>query len=223
MRTNYQIKLLAGTLVFFSFIFLGAGTFSYFQGWLYVVIGLVMMLIGNTVLKIDRELNDERANAQEGAKAWDKKILLVSFFATLGMYVVAGLDSGRYHWSPVFPPLLIALGATLTAAGQLIFLIAQKQNKFFSSTVRVQTDRNHRVCDTGLYRVVRHPGYMGSFIQTLGFPLIFGSFWSIFPVLISMVLLIIRTDWEDKTLQSELDGYKAYCTKTKYRLIPMLW
>jgi len=139
------------------------------------------------------------------------------------MFVVAGLDSGRYHWSPDFHWSLYFAGGLATAIGQLLFLVAQKQNKFFSSTVRIQTDRNHSLCDTGLYKVVRHPAYLGSLIQTLGFPLLFGSLWSIIPVSISVVLLIIRTHLEDQTLINELTGYLEYTSKTRSRLIPNIW
>ena len=107
--------------------------------------------------------------------------------------------------------------------GQLFFLIAQKQNKFFSSTVRIQTDRGHTVCKTGLYKVVRHPAYLGNFIQTLGFPLIFGSLWSIIPAIISIILLLIRTNLEDKTLINELNGYREYTHETRFKIIPYIW
>lgn len=223
MKSGLFLKQLLGVLLFFSVIFLSAGSFFYWQGLVYVAIGLVMMVLNYTVFSLDSELMKERSRPGEGAKKWDKLILGLSFFATLSMYLVAGLDSGRYHWSPEFHPGLYGLGIALTIAGQILFLVAQKQNKFFSSTVRIQTDRGHTVCDTGLYRIVRHPGYLGSFIQTLGFPLIFGSFWSMIPVCVSIILLITRTAMEDKTLKHELAGYSEYVQKTKYRLIPYLW
>ena len=115
------------------------------------------------------------------------------------------------------------LGIILTALGQILFLIAQKQNKFFSSTVRIQKDRNHVVCETGLYKIVRHPAYLGSIIQSLGFPLLFGSFWSIIPICILIILFIIRTNLEDRTLKNELKGYLEYSEKTRYRIIPYVW
>jgi protein-S-isoprenylcysteine O-methyltransferase Ste14 len=115
------------------------------------------------------------------------------------------------------------MGIVLTITGQLLFLIAQKQNKFFSSTLRIQTDRGHAVCDTGLYNFVRHPAYLGSFIQAIGFPLFFGSLWSIIPIGISIILLITRTYLEDKTLKQELNGYSDYVQKTNYKLIPYVW
>lgn len=223
MKTSYIIKHFFGTFVFFSIIFISAGRIDYFQGLLYLAIGLTMAVLNYTVLRIDSELSAERSKPGDGTKTWDKVILGLSLLATVAMYCVAGLDSGRYHWSPQFHGSLIALGAVLTAAGQLLFLIAQKQNKFFSSTVRIQTERGHAVCDTGLYSVVRHPAYMGMFVQTLGFPLIFGSFWSIIPVSASIILLLVRTCLEDKTLKEELNGYLDYSGKTRYRIIPFVW
>ena len=223
MKINYIIKHFFGTFVFFSIIFFSAGKISYWQGLLYVAIGLTMAVLNYTVLRIDSELSTERSKPGDGTKSWDKAILGLSLLTTIAMYCVAGLDSGRYHWSPEFHWSLCTLGAILTATGQLLFLIAQKQNKFFSSTVRIQTERGHTVCDTGLYRIVRHPAYMGMFIQTVGFPLIFGSLWSIIPVSASVILLLTRTHLEDKTLKEELDGYLAYSEKTQYRIIPFVW
>ena len=138
----------------------------------------------------------------------------------IGMYIVAGFDSGRFHWSPEFHWSLYVLGIVLTITGQLLFLIAQKQNKFFSSTVRIQTDRGHSVCDTGLYKIVRHPACMGSVIQSVGFLLLFGSLCSIIPVSVSIIFLITRTHLEDKTLKQELKGYSEYTYQTKYKLVP---
>jgi protein-S-isoprenylcysteine O-methyltransferase Ste14 len=223
MKPNYLIKHFFGTFVFFSIIFFSAGRIDYFQGLLYVAIGLTMAVLNYTVLRIDRDLSAERSKPGDGTKSWDKAILGLSLLATIAMYCVAGLDSGRYNWSPEFHWSLCALGAFLTASGQLLFLLAQKQNKFFSSTVRIQTERGHAVCDTGLYSVVRHPAYMGMLIQTIGFPLIFGSLWSIIPVSASIVLLLVRTYLEDRTLKTELNGYALYCTITTYRLVPFVW
>ena len=104
-----------------------------------------------------------------------------------------------------------------------MFLVAQKQNAFFSSVVRIQSERGHKVCDVGLYTIVRHPAYLGMLIQTVGFPMFFGSLWSIIPVLLSIGIIFVRTYLEDKMLVQELDGYKEYTTKTRYRIIPQVW
>jgi protein-S-isoprenylcysteine O-methyltransferase Ste14 len=223
MKTNYWIKSFLGTIFFFAIIFASAGRINYWQGLIYVTIGLIMFLLNYTILRIDPELLKERSKPGENAKKWDKIILGLSFLATISMYLIAGLDSGRYHWSPDFHWSIYLLGIILTALGQLLFLIAQKQNRFFSSTVRTQTDREHIVCETGLYKIVRHPAYMGSIVQTLGFPLLFGSVWSIIPISILIILLITRTILEDKTLNDELTGYIEYSEKTRFKIIPYVW
>jgi len=223
MKSSYIIKHFVGTFVFFTIPFISAGRLDYWQAWIYVIIGLIMGLLNYTVLSIDPELLNERSKPGEGTKSWDKIILLLSFIVTLTMYAVAGLDSGRFHWSPDFNWVFYVAGIILTAAGQLLFLFAQKQNKFFSSTVRIQTEREHIVCETGLYRIVRHPAYMGSVIQSIGFPLLFGSLWSIIPVSLLIILHITRTYLEDKTLIRELKGYPEYSAKIRYKIIPYVW
>lgn len=223
MKGNLFIKQVIGTLVFFAVIFVSAGRFWYWQGLVYVVIGFFMFILTHTAFRIDSDLTNERSKPGVGAKKWDKIILGLSFLATIGMYIIAGFDSGRFHWSPDFHVSLYVLGIIFTILGQLLFLIAQKQNKFFSSTVRIQSDRGHTVCETGLYKFVRHPAYMGSLIQCIGFPLLFDSLWSIIPVALSIILLITRTCLEDITLKNELQGYSEYALKTRYRLIPYLW
>lgn len=224
MRTNqYMIKHLAGTFLYFLILFISAGHIDYWQGWIYVIIGLAMFTVSYTVLRVDTELLNERSKPGEGIKKWDKLLLGLSFLIMIIMFITAGLDSGRYHWSFDLHWSLYILGIILTIVGQLLFLIAQKQNKFFSSTVRIQTERGHTVCETGLYKVVRHPAYLGNIIQTLGFPILFGSLWSIIPVSISILLLLIRTYLEDRTLINELNGYREYTHKTRYKIIPYVW
>jgi protein-S-isoprenylcysteine O-methyltransferase Ste14 len=223
MKTSYILKHFAGSFIFFLILFISAGRIDYWQGIIYVIIGLTMGTLNYTLLKPDSELLSERSKPGVGSKKWDKILLGLSFLITIAMYIIAGLDSGRYHWSPDFHWSLSLTGIFLTASGQLLFLLAQKQNKFFSSTVRIQTDRNHTVIETGLYKTVRHPAYMGSIIQSVGFPLLFGSLWSIIPISLLIILLITRTNLEDKTLKSELKGYLEYSEKTRYKIIPHVW
>ena len=223
MKTSLFIKQAFGTLLFYAIIFISAGSISYWQGWVYVVIGFFMVIMNFTVFKLDSGLLKERSKPGEGTKSWDKLILVLTFLVTIFIYVIAGLDSGRFHWSPKFHWSLYSLGIIFTIVGQLLFLIAQKQNKFFSSTVRIQTDRGHTVCESGLYKIVRHPAYLGQIIQTIGFPLLFGSLWSIMPVCVSIVLIMTRTYLEDRTLKDELKGYIEYSGKTQYKLIPYIF
>jgi len=223
MNKNYIFKHLTGSFFFFAVLFLCAGRINYWQGLVYVAIGLIMSILHYTILKPDRELLEERSKSGQNTKKWDKIILGLSFLASISMYAVAGFDSGRYHLSSDFSMGLYLGGIVLTIAGQLLFLIAQKQNRFFASTVRIQKERNHAVCDTGIYKSVRHPAYLGSILQAAGFPLLLGSAWSFLPAVVLIILFVARTFFEDKTLMDELEGYRQYSAKVRYRLIPFIW
>ena len=96
-------------------------------------------------------------------------------------------------------------------------------NPHLETTVRIQKDRGHKVATTGPYNIVRHPMYLGGILQSLSIPLFLGSAWTLIPAGIQVVLLVIRTTYEDRTLQDELEGYKDYSQKTRYRLMPGVW
>lgn len=223
MNAKFLIKALVTTLIFSAILFLSAGKLNYMQGFIYLATNLVTTLLNFWSIRNNPELMSERSKVGEGAKAWDKMVLGLSAITYLSCIVVAGLDSGRFRWSPNFHWAMYALGIILTLVGQLIFLAARKENKYFSSVVRIQTDRGHSVCDTGIYKMVRHPGYVGMIISLLALPLLVGSLWSIIPVWVAVILLLIRTYLEDETLKKELPGYTDYAQKTKQRLIPKIW
>jgi protein-S-isoprenylcysteine O-methyltransferase Ste14 len=142
--------------------------------------------------------------------------------AFLAIYVTAGFDAVRFEWSTM-PLWLWPLGLALWLAGYALFTWSMGVNPFFEKTVRIQTERGHRVIDTGPYRFVRHPGYLGFFGWGLSTPLLLGSWWAFLPALLSMVSLVIRTALEDRTLREELAGYREYASKVRYRLIPGIW
>jgi protein-S-isoprenylcysteine O-methyltransferase Ste14 len=96
-------------------------------------------------------------------------------------------------------------------------------NKFFSSVVRIQTERNHAAVTTGPYRYVRHPGYMGMLTSALGGVFLLESIWALIPYALYSILVIVRTALEDRTLRAELPGYGEYVARTRYRLIPLIW
>ena len=97
------------------------------------------------------------------------------------------------------------------------------ENRFFSTFVRIQKERGHEVCDSGPYRIVRHPGYAGNLLALPGIVLALGSVWTLIPVVIAITIAVMRTELEDKTLQEELKGYKEYVQRVRYRLIPGLY
>jgi protein-S-isoprenylcysteine O-methyltransferase Ste14 len=107
--------------------------------------------------------------------------------------------------------------------GQTLFAVAKRENAFFSSTVRIQTERGHQVCDNGLYRVVRHPGYLGMLISLLAFPLVMNSYWAFVPAAIGATLLVVRTVLEDRFLINDLPGYREYANTTRWKLLPGLF
>lgn len=217
------LKSLAGTVLFLIILFISAGRINYWQGWLYATVNLILSVINTLALVNKSELAGERSKSGVGTKSWDKRIIGFSAITLILTYIVAGMDSGRYHWSIGFHWSIYALGIVLLLCGEVFFFVAQRQNKFFSSLMRIQSDRGHVVCDTGPYKIVRHPAYLGMIITGIGIPLILGSLWSMIPSFVSISLTVIRTRLEDKTLIKELDGYLDYTHKTPYRLIPGIW
>ena len=207
-------------------LFITSGQLDWWMAWVYAVVG-VALSIGSRVLMARRhpDLVAERASYKdaEGAKAWDKKLVpLVAQVGPFFILVVAGLDQ-RFGWSMALP-LWVALVAWVIAILGFIFSAwALMENRFFSSIVRIQTDRGHTVCDTGPYKYVRHPGYAGGLVWYVMTPLILGSLWAYIPTLLVAALTVLRTALEDRVLQEELPGYKEYANQTRYRLVPGIW
>jgi protein-S-isoprenylcysteine O-methyltransferase Ste14 len=98
-----------------------------------------------------------------------------------------------------------------------------RENRFFSSVVRIQRERGHYVITTGLYRLVRHPGYLGSVVAMFALPFALTSYWALIPAVITNIISLIRIVLEDNTLKRELEGYSQYTEKVRHRLIPGIW
>jgi protein-S-isoprenylcysteine O-methyltransferase Ste14 len=191
-------------------------------GWVYFSTTMITTVMTFLVTQNDHDLLKERSNAGQGA-SWDKLLSGLSALVFITAVVLSGLDSGRFEWSPKVNWYINIFGAVITISGHSIFLIAQKQNKYFSAVYRIQADRGHIVCDTGIYKIVRHPGYLGMTISIIGFPILTGSLWSVVPILFAVILLFIRISVEDKALTKELNGYLEYAERTRYKLIPYIW
>ncbi|HAY70985.1 MAG TPA: hypothetical protein DCX89_03775 [Saprospirales bacterium] len=223
MKAKFLASVLITSIFFSALLFLFAGKMDYFQGWIFLVINLISSFMNYFTTRNDAELIKERSKAGAGSKPWDKKILGFSSLTYIVFLAIAGLDSGRFHWSPDFHWSVYVLGVVLAIVGQTVFLSAKKENKFFSTVVRIQTDRGHTVCDTGIYKIVRHPGYLGMMIALAALPFITGSIWSSIPIVFGILLLFLRTYFEDETLKKELPGYIEYAQRIKQRLIPKIW
>jgi protein-S-isoprenylcysteine O-methyltransferase Ste14 len=141
---------------------------------------------------------------------------------TFPLVIVAGLDH-RYGWTPLFPIWLNILGLVLIALGYAFAAWGLIENRFFSSTVHIQTDLGHSVCNSGPYRIVRHPGYAGNLLAVAGIIMALNSMWTLIPAVAALVIAVIRTTLEDKTLHEELPGYRDYARRVRYRLFPGIY
>ena len=215
-------------------ILLGCGgDFSWWQAWVFSVL-IVAAGIGGRIwaekrhpgLLVER-ITLEKTLVQKDttekaldAKPWDKVLApLMGSSLSFPLVIVAGLDH-RFGWSPIFTIWLNILGLILIALGYAFAVWALAENRFFSSMVRIQTDRGHVVCDSGPYRIVRHPGYAGNILPLAGIVLALSSAWTLITAGVALVVTVIRTALEDRTLQEELPGYRDYARRVRYRLFP---
>ena len=210
-------------LVLWALIFIPAGRLDYIPGW----ICLAVMVIGFSgvtahVAKRTPSLIRRRMKAGAGTPLWDR--VLVSIFQVLfvAILVVGALDAGRYRWTSL-PLWLQVAGLILMIAGILLVAWAMGQNPHFESTVRIQADQNHRVIESGPYRIVRHPGYVGAILLLIGMPLVLNSAWALLSAILSSISLVVRTRAEDHFLQKNLKGYREFTQRTRYRLVPGVW
>ena len=217
-------ELVLGMAAFWAVcLFWPAGTVAWQRGWL--LVGFLMaatLVAGGVVWRVNPEVVAARSRRHAGTKRWDK-VLLVVFFATMpAIFVVGALDDGRFHWSEA-PSWVCGLGYVLMALGFALVSWAERVNKFFEPTVRIQTDRGHRVIDSGPYAIVRHPGYVGGSLLFGGIAPALGSYWALIPAACLCALLVLRTRLEERTLRAELPGYQEYAARVRYRWIPGVW
>ncbi len=199
------------------------GDLAWWQAWVYSVLIFLAGILSRMLAEkrhpgilVERFVSEKTLHA----KSWDKllsPLMAISF--TFPLVIVAGLDH-RYGWTPMFPTALNISGLFIVALGYAFASWALIENRFFSSTVYIQTDRGHSVCDSGPYRIVRHPGYAGNILAVAGIIMALDSLWTIIPAVIALVIAVVRTSLEDRTLQEELKGYKEYTKRTPYRLFP---
>jgi protein-S-isoprenylcysteine O-methyltransferase Ste14 len=176
------------------------------------------------VARLNPELISQRLTVRRaGSKSWDEVLMRVCNLTMLLLLpAVAGLDVGRYGWSALGAQYA-ALGLALMAVSSVLISWSMAVNPYFEPTVRIQGDRGHRVVSTGPYGFVRHPGYLSGILWAVSVPLVVGSFYAFVPVLLYSVLMVLRTQLEDRTLQGELEGYSEYARRVRYRLLPGVW
>ena len=212
-------KFLLGIILVGLLIFLPAGTLNYFNGWLFMGILFIPMLLAGLVMMIKNpSLLKSRLDAKEKEKTQSIVIKLSGLMFIVG-FILAGLDF-RFKWFTL-PPLVSYIASGTLLLGYIMWGVVLKQNTYVSRTIKVE--ENQPVVDTGLYGVVRHPMYTASIILFLSIPLVLGSLIVLGAFIFYPILIITRIFNEEKVLENELQGYKEYKKKVKYRLIPFIW
>jgi protein-S-isoprenylcysteine O-methyltransferase Ste14 len=204
--------------------FLASGEISSLRAWIYIgIYALGGLIIGIILLKKSPKLLNDRGKMQEGTKQFDKYIILTYFlFAIVITPFVAGIDR-RLNCIEILPFFYLYIGIILYILSAIFSTWPMLHNRFFEGTVRIQKEKNHNVINTGPYKIVRHPGYLGMLLGSISLPLALGSVLAFIPLFIMIILIFVRTYFEDTTLQKELSGYSQYCKEVKYRLIPFIW
>lgn len=212
-------KFLLGVILVGFLIFLPAGSFSYFNGWLLMAILFIPMFIAGIVLMIKNpELLEKRLNAKEKQKEQDLVVKLSGLMFLVG-FIVAGLGF-RFNWYTL-PRFIVKIAAIIFLFAYILYAIVLKENTYLSRTIEVQ--ENQKVIDTGLYGIVRHPMYSATLLLFLSMPLVLGSLYSFVIFLAYPFIIAKRIKSEEKFLETSLAGYSEYKQKVKYRLIPFIW
>lgn len=216
------VQIAALLLMYALFLFVPAGRLDWLWAWVLLGLYLAMIAVNAVVLfRISPETIARRAEA-EGQKGWDRVVGGLWAVAGLAGLIVAGLDA-RFGWTAPLSVGVHLAGAAGYTLGFALFSWAMASSAYFATVVRVQADQGHRVCTTGPYRFVRHPGYVGAILQSLTAPLLLGSLWAFIPGVLAAGLMAVRTALEDRTLRAELPGYQDYAGAVRARLLPGLW
>ena len=209
-----------GVAIFLGLMFfLPAGTFLYWEAWVYLAILLTpMLLVVIYLLKNDPELLERRMRTREKHPT-QKVVILSSVVVMLAIFILPGFDK-RYGWSSV-PTSVVIVADLLVLLGYGLFALVLRENPYASRVVEVEKDQ--KIITTGPYAVVRHPMYVGIGILYILTPLALGSFWGMIPSALLPLFFIARILNEEKVLLKELEGYKEYTQRVKYRLLPGIW
>lgn len=213
------MKFLSGVVILGLLIFLPAGSFHYWQGWLMMGVLFVPMFVAGLILMVKNpELLRKRLNAKEDERE-QKAVVALSAVVFVVAFVVAGLN-WRFQWL-VLPVWVVWLAATLFLFGYILYAEVLRENTYLSRTVEVQ--ENQKVIDTGLYGIVRHPMYMSTNILFLMMPLVLASPISFLVMLLYIPLIAKRIRNEEAVLEQGLKGYREYKQRVKYKVIPYIW
>jgi protein-S-isoprenylcysteine O-methyltransferase Ste14 len=223
-------KVIAGVVFNVAFyallLFVPAGTLHWWRAWVFLGVTVAVMVVAIfSILPDNSGLFSERARGviQKGQPLWDRILVILVVVSYVGQIVFIPLDVFRFHLVPKPGGLVSFLGLALYIAGWWIMTLAMKVNPFAVPVVRLQEERHQRVIDTGVYSVVRHPMYAGFAPFAIGPALWLESSAAALLAIVPIVLLGVRSVFEERFLKRELKGYDAYTEKVRYRLIPFVW
>lgn len=213
------IKFFSGLIIISLLLFIPAGTLNYFNGWLFIgLLFIPMFIVGIITFLKSPELLKRRLNAKEEENE-QKVIVLTSGIMFLFAFVLAGLNF-RFGWFNL-PKTVVIIGSVIFILSYIMYAEVLRENMYLSRTVEVS--ENQKVVDSGLYGLVRHPMYTSTIFLFLSIPLILNSIFSFAIMLIYPIIIISRIKNEEKVLENELEGYKEYKEKVKYKIIPFLF
>ena len=220
------LAIVAAYLVVPVFLLVVGGDPSWWQAWAFSLLVHVAGVGGRAWaerrhpgLQADRM----KFGRDQQVKRWDRVLAPLMALSVLYLLAIVGGLDHRYGWTMPFPTWVNVVGLLLCASGYGVGAWALVENRFFTSTVRIQTERGHQVCDSGPYRFVRHPGYAGTLLSVVGIPLALDTLWTFVAAGLALVVSVVRTSLEDHTLMEELPGYREYARRVRYRLFPGLW
>ncbi|BBY59825.1 methyltransferase family protein [Mycolicibacterium sarraceniae] len=203
-------------------LFAPAGTFHYWQAWVFLSVFTVSAVLPSVYLQLTNpdvlERRMRSGPVAEG-RSVQRFVMAVLYLSLAAMCVVSALDH-RFGWSAV-PTAVSWIGAALCAVGLGVMVMVAVQNRYASTTVQVQSDQ--QVVSHGLYGLVRHPMYTGNTIMLVGLPLALGSYWALIFIVSGLSVLAWRIRDEETMLREELAGYNEYTRKVRYRLVPSVW
>jgi protein-S-isoprenylcysteine O-methyltransferase Ste14 len=211
-----------GLVAFGLMLFLPAGTFHYWQAWVFLAVFALSTWIPSVYLMrtnpaaLERRM---RAGPLAETRLLQRIVITVLFICFLAMFVVSALDH-RFGWSSV-PATVSLVGDVLVAIGLGVAMLVVIQNAYAAANVTVEGDQ--KLASTGLYGLVRHPMYTGNVILMVGTPLALGSYWGLVFVIPGLAALALRIRDEEKLLEQDLSGYREYTRQVHYRLVPYVW
>ena len=212
-------KVISGLLLVGFLLFLPAGSFLYWNGWLLIAVLFVPMIVaGFVMMKKNPELLRKRLNVKE-EQPEQKTVIVLSGLMFLAAFIVAGLNF-RFGWI-VLQNWIVYAATAVFLLGYILYAEVLRENAYLSRTVEVQ--ENQKVIDTGLYGIVRHPMYMSTFLLFLSMPLVLGSVISFVIMLVYIPIIAKRISNEEQVLEEGLAGYSDYKKKVKYKVIPYVW